>query len=116
MTVIGRALMATPRLMLLDEASLGLAPLMTKEIFGIIKVIAADEKHSVLMVEQNVMAALAIANRGFVMENGKVVLDGTADALLKNEDVREFYLGLSQLGEKTSYRKVKHYKRRKRWL
>ena len=116
MAVIGRALMATPRLMLLDEASLGLAPLMTKEIFGIIKVIAADEKHSVLMVEQNVLAALFIAHRGFVMENGKIVLDGSAEALLKNEDVREFYLGLSQLGEKTSYRQVKHYKRRKRWL
>ena len=116
MAVIGRAMMAAPRLMLLDEASLGLAPLMVEEIFRIIKIISTEEKHSVLMVEQNAMAALSVAHRGFVMENGKVVLDGSAEALLKNEDVREFYLGLSHLGEKTSYKDVKHYKRRKRWL
>ena len=99
-----------------DEASLGLAPLLVTEIFGIIRTIAAEERNSVLMVEQNAMAALSVANRGFVMENGKVVLDGSSQELLKNEDVQEFYLGLSQLGEKTSYREVKHYRRRKRWL
>ncbi len=116
MLVIGRALMARPRLMLLDEPSLGLAPLLVQEIFRIIKRINVDEKTSILLVEQNAMAALAIADYGYVMDNGRVVLDGPAEKLRDNEDIKEFYLGLSDLGQRKSYREVKHYKRRKRWL
>ena len=116
MLVMGRAIMAHPKLMLLDEPSLGLAPLMVQEIYEIVKQFNAEEKTSILLVEQNAMAALSIAEYGYVMENGKVVLDGTAEKLKDNEDVREFYMGLSQVGEKKSYREVKHYKRRKRWL
>ncbi|MFC2122364.1 ABC transporter ATP-binding protein [Bacteroidota bacterium] len=116
MLVMGRAIMAHPKLMLLDEPSLGLAPLMVQEIYQIVKQFNAEEKTSILLVEQNAMAALSIAEYGYVMENGKVVLDGTAEKLKDNEDVREFYMGLSQVGEKKSYREVKHYKRRKRWL
>jgi len=116
MLVMGRAIMAHPKLMLLDEPSLGLAPLMVQEIYEIVQRFNAEEKTSILLVEQNAMAALSIAEYGYVMENGKVVLDGTAEKLKDNEDVREFYMGLSQVGEKKSYREVKHYKRRKRWL
>jgi branched-chain amino acid transport system ATP-binding protein len=116
MLVIGRAMMATPKLMMLDEPSLGLAPLMVEEIYNIIKRFNAEQKTSVLLVEQNVRIALSIAHYGYVMENGRVVLDGTADFLKNNEDVKEFYMGLSALGTKKSYREVKHYKRRKRWL
>jgi branched-chain amino acid transport system ATP-binding protein len=116
MVVIGRAMMATPKLMMLDEPSLGLAPLLVEEIFDIIKRFNAEQKTSVLLVEQNVRIALSIANYGYVMENGRVVLDGSADFLRNNEDVKEFYMGLSALGTKKSYREVKHYKRRKRWL
>jgi branched-chain amino acid transport system ATP-binding protein len=116
MLVIGRAMMANPRLMMLDEPSLGLAPLLVEEIFNIIKRFNAEQKTSVLLVEQNVRIALSIAHYGYVMENGRVVLDGTADFLKNNEDVKEFYMGLSALGTKKSYREVKHYKRRKRWL
>ena len=116
MLVVGRALMSKPKLMLLDEPSLGLAPLMTEEIFEVIKRINKEQKTSVLVVEQNAMIALSIANYGYVMEGGKVVLDGPAEKLMENEDMREFYMGLSQVGETTSYRDVKHYKRRKRWL
>lgn len=116
MLVMGRAMMAHPRLMLLDEPSLGLAPLLVEEIYEIVKRFNAEEKTSILLVEQNARAALSIAEYGYVMENGKVVLDGPADKLKENEDVREFYMGLSQVGEKKSYREVKHYKRRKRWL
>jgi branched-chain amino acid transport system ATP-binding protein len=116
MLVIGRAMMATPKLMMLDEPSLGLAPLMVEEIYNIIKRFNAEQKTSVLLVEQNVRIALSIAHYGYVMENGRVVLDGTADFLRNNEDVKEFYMGLSALGTKKSYREVKHYKRRKRWL
>ena len=116
MLVMGRAIMAHPKLMLLDEPSLGLAPLMVQEIYEIVQRFNAEEKTSILLVEQNARAALSIAEYGYVMENGKVVLDGPAEKLRENEDVREFYMGLSQVGEKKSYREVKHYKRRKRWL
>jgi len=116
MLVIGRAMMATPRLMMLDEPSLGLAPLLVEEIYDIIKRFNTEQKTSVLLVEQNVRIALSIAHSGYVMENGRIVLDGDAEFLKSNEDVKEFYIGLSALGTKKSYREVKHYKRRKRWL
>jgi branched-chain amino acid transport system ATP-binding protein len=116
MLVIGRAMMATPKLMMLDEPSLGLAPMLVEEIYDIINRFNTEHKTSVLLVEQNVRIALSIANYGYVMENGRIVLDGTADFLKNNEDVKEFYIGLSAVGNKKSYREVKHYKRRKRWL
>ena len=116
MLVIGSSLMIHPKVVLLDEPSLGLSPKLVREIFEIIQRINAEEKTSMLLVEQNARAALAIAEHGYVLENGRVVLDGPADKLRDNEDVREFYLGLSQVGEKKSYREVKHYRRRKRWL
>jgi branched-chain amino acid transport system ATP-binding protein len=116
MLVIGRAMMARPRLMMLDEPSLGLAPMLVEEIYDIIKRFNDEHKTSVLLVEQNVRVALSIAHTGYVMENGRVVLDGTADFLRNNEDVKEFYMGLSAMGTRKSYREVKHYKRRKRWL
>lgn len=116
MLVIGRAIMAHPKMIMLDEPSLGLAPLLVQEIFEIVRHIKESEKISVLIVEQNAVAALGLADYGYVMENGRIVLDGTADQLSNNEDIKEFYLGLSQLGERKSYREVKHYKRRKRWL
>jgi branched-chain amino acid transport system ATP-binding protein len=114
--VIGRALMARPRLMLLDEPSLGLAPLVVEDIFRIIDRIRADQKMAILLVEQNARAALGIADEGYVMENGRIVMGGSADKLRDNEDIREFYLGLSALGSRKSYRDVKHYRRKKRWL
>ena len=116
MLVIGRALMARPKLMLLDEPSLGLAPLLVKEIFRVISEMSADEGMAILLVEQNARMALSVANYAYVMENGRVVLDGPSEQLADNEDIKEFYLGLTQLGERKSYRQVKHYKRRKRWL
>ena len=116
MLVMGRGLMARPKVMLLDEPSLGLAPLMVEEIFDIIKRFNSEQKTSVLLVEQNVRIALSIAHYGYVMENGKVVLDGPTSRLKENEDIKEFYLGLSGVGQRKSYREVKHYKRRKRWL
>ena len=116
MLVVGRAMMAKPKLMLLDEPSLGLAPLMVQEIYSIISRINTEQKVSILVVEQNVQAALGIANYGYVMENGKIVMDGPADKLKDNEDVKEFYMGLSAVGERKNYREVKHYRRRKRWL
>jgi branched-chain amino acid transport system ATP-binding protein len=116
MLVIGRALMANPRLMLLDEPSLGLAPVLVQDIYEIIKRICADRKMAILVVEQNVEAALGIADHGHVMENGRIVMGGPADKLRDNADVREFYLGLSAVGSRKSYREVKHYRRRKRWL
>ncbi len=116
MLAIGRALMARPKLMLLDEPSLGLSPLLVREIFGIIRDINEKEGTTILLVEQNARVALSIAHYGYIMENGKVVLDGDAGKLIENEDVKEFYLGLTEVGSRKSYRDVKHYKRRKRWL
>jgi branched-chain amino acid transport system ATP-binding protein len=116
MLVVGRAIMASPKLLMLDEPSLGLAPMLVEEIYDIIRRFNAEYKTSVLLVEQNVRVALSIADYGYVMENGRIVLDGGADFLKHNEDVREFYLGLSATGTRKSYREVKHYKRRKRWL
>ena len=116
MLVIGRAMMSAPKLMMLDEPSLGLAPMLVEEIYEIIKRFNEERHTSVLLVEQNVRIALNIAHYGYVMENGRVVLDGSADFLQNNEDVKEFYIGLSAVGAKKSYREVKHYKRRKRWL
>lgn len=116
MLVIGRALMSHPKLVMLDEPSLGLAPLLVEEIFGIVKAINEEEKVSILIVEQNAVAALDLAEYGYVMENGRMVLDGTSKQLKENEDVKEFYLGFGALSQRKSYRDVKHYKRRKRWL
>jgi branched-chain amino acid transport system ATP-binding protein len=116
MLVMGRALMAHPRLMMLDEPSLGLAPLLVKEIFQIIGEMSANEGVTILLVEQNARIALSVAEYTYVMENGRVVLDGPSEQLAENEDIKEFYLGLTQVGERKSYRQVKHYKRRKRWL
>ena len=108
--------MASPKLMLLDEPSMGLAPLLVSEIFGIIRRINMEEGVSVLLVEQNARLALSIASHGYVMENGRIVLDDTVNKLKENADVKEFNLGLTEVGKKKSYREVKHYKRRKRWL
>ena len=116
MLVIGRALMARPKLMLLDEPSLGLAPLMVEDIYRIIQRINKEQGTSILLVEQNARAALGIADFGYVMENGKVVFSGPAETLKDNEDVRESYLGLSVGGRRKSYREVKHYRRKKRWV
>ena len=116
MLVIGRALMSHPKLVMLDEPSLGLAPMLVEEIFGIVKTINAKEKVSILIVEQNAVAALDLAEYGYVMENGRIVLDGTSEQLKENEDVKEFYLGFGALSQRKSYRDVKHYKRRKRSL
>jgi branched-chain amino acid transport system ATP-binding protein len=113
MLAISRALMARPRLILLDEPSLGLAPLLVREIFGILARVNREEKTTFLLVEQNANLALGIAHYGYIMENGRIVLDGEPDKLRANEDVKEFYLGGG--GEKT-YRNLKFYKRRKRWL
>jgi branched-chain amino acid transport system ATP-binding protein len=116
MLAIGRALMARPKLLLLDEPSLGLAPLLVMEIFDIIRRINREEKTTILLVEQNARMALSIADHGYIMENGRIVLDDTAEKLRDNEDVKEFYLGLTEVGGRKNYRDVKHYRRRKRWL
>jgi branched-chain amino acid transport system ATP-binding protein len=116
MLAIGRALMARPRLLLLDEPSLGLWPPLVDEVFAVIKRLNAELGLTALLVEQNARRALAIAHRGYVMETGRIVLEGTAAELAVNPDVKEFYLGLGDAGHRRSFRDVKHYKRRKRWL
>jgi branched-chain amino acid transport system ATP-binding protein len=116
MLAIGRALMAQPRLMMLDEPSLGLAPLLVAEIFHIIQRINQEQGTTILLVEQNANLALQVADYAYIMENGRIVLEGYPNDLRQNADVREFYLGLSEVGQRKSYREVKHYKRRKRWL
>ncbi len=116
MMVIGRALLAKPKLMLLDEPSLGLAPLIVTEIFRLVQKLREEEHLSILLVEQNAWAALSIADYGYVLENGRIVLYATARELRENEDIKEFYLGMNLSGQVKSFRDVKHYKRRKRWL
>ena len=115
MLVIGRALMARPKLLLLDEPSLGLAPLLVREIFDIIRKIHDERGTTFLLVEQNAQIALRIADYGYIMENGRIVFDGPGAKLRGNDDVREFYLGLSEAGRRKSFKDVKFYKRRKRW-
>src|SRR5438132_775732 len=115
MTAVGRALMAQPSMILLDEPSMGLAPQIVEEIFEIVRDLNQKEKVSFLLAEQNTNVALRFADYGYILENGRVVMDGAAADLAQNEDVKEFYLGLSTAGRK-SFRDVKHYRRRKRWL
>ena len=116
MVAIGRALMARPKLMLLDEPSMGLAPMLVQEIFEIVSRLNREENVAVLLAEQNAAMALRFAQYAYVMESGRIVLDGDGRTISENEDVKEFYLGLSGVGQRKSYRDVKHYKRRKRWL
>jgi branched-chain amino acid transport system ATP-binding protein len=116
MLVTSRVLMAKPRLMLLDEPSMGLAPLVVKEIFHVLSRLNREESITMLLVGQNVRIALSIASYGYLLENGRIVFDGKAMEMAKNEDVKEFYLGLSLSGGRKNYREIKHYKRRKRWL
>jgi branched-chain amino acid transport system ATP-binding protein len=115
MCAIGRALMANPQMILLDEPSMGLAPQIVEQIFEIVKDLNTKENISFLLAEQNTMVALRYADFGYILENGRVVMEGKAEDLRTNEDVKEFYLGLSS-GERKSFRDVKHYRRRKRWL
>jgi branched-chain amino acid transport system ATP-binding protein len=116
MLAIGRSLMAQPKLVMLDEPSLGLAPLLVQEIFEIIERINKEQGTTILLVEQNALLALKVADYAYIMESGRIVLDGTPQDLTANADVREFDLGLTEVGQRKSYRDVKHYKRRKRWL
>lgn len=115
MVVIARAMMAKPKLIMIDEPSLGLAPMMIEEVFNLLRTLKGDGM-TLLIVEQNTRVALELADFGYVMESGRIVLEGAAETLRTNEDVREFYLGLNMEGERKSYRNIKHYRRRKRWL
>jgi len=115
MTAIGRALMSRPKMILLDEPSMGLAPQLVEEIFEIVERLNSKEGVTFLLAEQNTNIALRYAHHGYILENGRVVLDGTAAELRENTDVKEFYLGISE-GERVNFREVKHYRRRKRWL
>ncbi len=116
MMIMGRGLLSNPKLLLLDEPSLGLAPLVIEVIFEAIREINKKSQAAILLVEQNAVVALEIATYGYVMENGRIVMDGPCEQLKGNEDIKEFYLGLSAIGTRKSYREVKHYKRRKRWV
>jgi branched-chain amino acid transport system ATP-binding protein len=115
MTAIGRALMSKPKMILLDEPSMGLAPQLVEEIFEIVERLNSKEGVTFLLAEQNTNIALRYAHHGYILENGRVVLDGTAAELRENTDVKEFYLGISE-GERVNFREIKHYRRRKRWL
>jgi branched-chain amino acid transport system ATP-binding protein len=116
MVAVGRALMSRPRLIMLDEPSLGLAPLVVRNIFQILRRINTEQGTAMLLVEQNARLALAFASYGYIMENGRIVLDGPCSRLSQNQDVQEFYLGVTEASDRKSYAEVKHYKRRKRWL
>ena len=116
MLAIGRSLMARPKLILMDEPSLGLSPILVKEIFAIIRRINQENGTTILLVEQNATVALGVADYAYVMEQGRVVLEGPTDKLRDNEEIREFYLGIGEEGSRRSFRDVKHYRRRKRWL
>jgi branched-chain amino acid transport system ATP-binding protein len=116
MLAIARALVASPKLMMLDEPSLGLAPLVVQEIFEIIRRINLEEGMTILLVEQNANMALSIAHHAYILENGRIVMEGPGQKLRQDKDIREFYLGLSETGIRKSFREIKHYKRRKRWL
>jgi branched-chain amino acid transport system ATP-binding protein len=116
MTVVGRALMTEPKLVLLDEPSMGLAPKLIHEIFRIINQLNQEQRISILLVEQNAKLALNVAPYAYVMETGRIVMDDTSETLRENEDIKDFYLGLTDKGGRKSFRDVKHYKRRKRWL
>jgi len=116
MAVVGRALMTEPKLVLLDEPSMGLAPMLIHEIFNILTKLNREERISILLVEQNVKLALNVAPYAYVMETGRIVMDDTSEKLMENEDIKDFYLGMSEKGKTKSFADVKHYKRRKRWL
>ncbi|QRG08135.1 ABC transporter ATP-binding protein [Xanthobacter dioxanivorans] len=116
MLAIGRAMMARPKLILMDEPSMGLSPLLVKEVFSIIRKLNQDLGVTILLVEQNARVALSVADYGYIMEQGKIVLDGTAQMLQSNEDVKEFYLGQGGGDERKSFKNLKSFKRRKRWL
>jgi branched-chain amino acid transport system ATP-binding protein len=113
--LIGRAMMAKPKIIAIDEPSLGLAPMMIRDVYEVLKQLKS-EGTTFFLVEQNSAAALSIADYAYVMENGRIVMDGPADKLADNEDIKEFYLGVTASGERKSYRAIKHYRRRKRWL
>jgi len=116
MLVIGRALMAKPRLLLLDEPSLGLSPMLVTTIFESIVRINRDLGTSILLVEQNAKVALGVSQRGYILENGRIVMEGTRDELLNNDDLKEFYLGINASGDRKNFRDIKQYRRRRRWL